>query len=199
MNPTELVEAFESHSASIIDGFFPLKTISFTEFDKPYMTEELKKIRRKRQRIYRKEGKSDTYLELKNTFDSKLKNEAQKYRSKILDQVSQGKMAGSYKALRKLEFTYDDPAPTFILPHHSEQNLSDVQIAENLADYFSAISQEFEPISISKFSHRIKEELERGKTDASKPILDELVLIKSQKFLEIVKCRKILKSTQRCH
>ena len=70
MNPTELVEAFESHSASIIDGFFPLKTISFTEFDKPYMTEELKKIRRKRQRIYRKEGKSDTYLELKNTFDS---------------------------------------------------------------------------------------------------------------------------------
>ena len=82
-------------------------------------------------------------------------------------------MAGSYKALRKLEFTYNDPAPTFILPHHTEQNLSDVQIAENLADYFSAISQEFEPLVSENLAPSVRDKIEAARFDQTKPCLEE--------------------------
>ena len=53
--------------------------------------------------MYRKEGKSDRYLLLKNEFDMKIKSEAEKYHKKVLDEVLEGKRYHSYKALTRLE------------------------------------------------------------------------------------------------
>ena len=47
------------------------------------MTEELKQLRRKRQRAYKKGAKSSEYLNLRLKFKTKLKSEAEKYRKKI--------------------------------------------------------------------------------------------------------------------
>ena len=46
---------------------------------------------RQRHRAYRQGEKSEKYLKLKNTFDSKLKKEAEKYRDKNLVEVAEGK------------------------------------------------------------------------------------------------------------
>ena len=59
----------------------------------------------------------------------------------------------------------------FTLPNHVEQNLSPFESAEKLADYFSHISQIFEPISIERFSPSIQEKLKFGLTDSAKPVL----------------------------
>ena len=53
----------------------PMKQISVSTFDKPYFTEELRKLRRKRQTFYRRYGKSEKYLEIKSKFDMKLLTE----------------------------------------------------------------------------------------------------------------------------
>ena len=59
----------------------------------------------------------------------------------------------------------------FTLPNHVEQNFSPFESAEKLADYFSHISQIFEPISIERFSPSIQEKLKFGLTDSAKPVL----------------------------
>ena len=99
---------------------------------------------------------------------------AEKYRQKILDEVTSGKRDNAYSALRKLE-TGEKGArnSNFSLPCHTEENLTNSQSAERLADYFSQISQEFSPICPDKFPPYVKEKLLTGKTDLTKPVLEE--------------------------
>ena len=115
LNSTSLVDAFENFTGDLVNDCFPEKVITITEFDKPYMTQELKQLRRKRQRVYRRAGKCDQYIALKKEFDSKLKREAEKYHIKILEEVSDGKRGNPYKALRKLELGYKECKNSFSL------------------------------------------------------------------------------------
>ena len=138
------------------------------------MTEELKLLRRQRIRAYRKESRSAKYLDLVKRFEVKIKLEAKKYHQKILDEVAQGKRNNSYAALRKLESGQNVTKKcNSTLPSHVDENLSTSQSAERLAEYFSAISQEFEPICADKCPPWIKAKLELGRTDKNKPVLEE--------------------------
>ena len=58
MSSSNMVEMFQEMITSLVDIHFPIKKISISPYDKPWMTEELKTMRRQRQRIYRKEGRS---------------------------------------------------------------------------------------------------------------------------------------------
>ena len=167
MATTDMVDTFVNKSEEMITGTFPKKNITVSKWDKPYITEELKSLRRQRQRAYRKwGGKSKQYLRLRNQFYSKPKVEAEKYRQKILNEVLEGKRTSSYKALRKLEFAefgeHSKNQKSFNLPKHLEESLSPLESAERLADYFSKISQSFEPVNVERFSPRIKNLLNDG-------------------------------------
>ena len=133
-------------------------------------------IRRRRQRIYRKEGRSPSYLQVKKEFDEKLEIETQKYIEKIHEEVSNGKRGSSYSAIRKLgnrEFVNHKEADTFDIPEFVDKNFDDKQSAEALADYFSSISQEFQHLDPNKFPPNIKDELARGRIDRNFPVLEE--------------------------
>ena len=106
-------------------------------------------------------------------FDEKLKSEAEKYRLKIEKEVKEEKRSNSYSALRKLDTGCKSKQNEFVLPQYSQMNLSPAQSAEKLADYFSQISQEFEPICYEKFPPWIQEMLLAGKTDPLKPVLEK--------------------------
>ena len=54
-----------------------------------------------------------------------------------------------------------------------DENLSPTQSAERLAEYFSSISQEFDPICAENFPPWIKERLEIGRNDRKKPVLED--------------------------
>ena len=97
-----MVDTFQKMTNELKDIHFPLKRISISPYDKPWITEELKSIRRRRQRIYRKEGRSEAYLELKCEFDTKLNAESDKYCNKIHEEVTNGKRGSSYSAIRRL-------------------------------------------------------------------------------------------------
>ena len=56
MGTSEMVAGFENYTNNMIKANFPEKIITISNFDKPFMTQELKELRRKRQRIYRKRG-----------------------------------------------------------------------------------------------------------------------------------------------
>ena len=50
--------------------------------DKPFMTKELKQLDRTKKRVYRKQGKSIKYMELKTKFDQKYKKAASEHLEK---------------------------------------------------------------------------------------------------------------------
>ena len=92
----------------------------------------------------------------------------------MIAEVQEGKRTNLYSALRKLESGNNVAKKCdFPLPSHTEDDLTPAQSAERLADYFSLISQEFEPICVARFPPSIKAKLEAGKTDMAKPVLEE--------------------------
>ena len=120
--------------------------------DLPYFTEDLRKLKRKRQRAYRKGKRSALYIRLKAQFEEKLLKEAMKYKERIFNEVREGKRSSGYKAIRKLG---DRPGQTgqkkVVLPAYVELGLTDRQSADRLADHFSAISNTVEPLDIGQF------------------------------------------------
>ena len=128
----------------MVDRIFPAKAVTISSKDKPYFTEELRQLKRQCQRAYRNGGKTEKYLALVKKFDEKLKKEVEKFRQKILTEVAEGNRTNSYKALRRLETGDHVSKEDFTLPSHSD--LAPAEAAERLAEYFSRISQEFDPI-----------------------------------------------------
>ena len=62
---------------------------------------------------------------------------------------------------------------TFDIPEFVDNDFTDQQSSEAMADYFSSISQEFAPIDVDEFPPTIKESLENGKKDTNIPTLFE--------------------------
>ena len=175
MSSSSMVELFQKMTTDLVKIHFPLKRITVSPYDKPWITEELKAIRRRRQRVYRKQGRSPEYLLIKADFDNRLKVEASKFKDKIIEEVSVGKRGSSYSAIRKLgnrNFEDTKNFQTFDIPEFINNGLDEQESAEAMADYFSEISQEFDPIDATQFPSNIKEELAKGK-DMSTPIIFE--------------------------
>ena len=86
-DPTILVKKFENIVGEKIDHFFPQKVTKIGVGDPPYITSELKTLKRKRMRVYRKHGKNEKYIQLRSEFESKLKKAAQDYLRKNLDSL----------------------------------------------------------------------------------------------------------------
>ena len=61
----------------------------------------------------------------------------------------------------------------FIIPEYIESNLSEEQFAEKMADYFSNISQEYEPLCFESLWPKVKTSLLQAKNDPDIPILEE--------------------------
>ena len=95
----------------------------------------------------------------------------EKFRQKILTEVAEGNRTNSYKALRRLETGDHASKEDFTLPSHSD--LAPAEAAERLAEYFSRISQEFNPINPDNFPPWVKQKLLEGKTDPAKPYLED--------------------------
>ena len=175
MDSTEMVSFFQAYSKEMVDKTFPMKEVQVGPDDKPYFTEELRQLKRRRQRAYTNLGRrSAKYINLRNRFDEKLKQEGIKYKLKIENEVKQGKRGSGYKAIRKLGNRPGDSwhRTEVTLPGYVEQKYTPLQAANKLADHFSAISNTVEPLDISKFHPALKEKLEEGRTCA-KPILSQ--------------------------
>ena len=127
---SEMVDMFQKMTNALQHIHFPLKKISVSPYDKAWITEELKTLRRRRQRIYGKEGKSQNYLDIKKEFDSKQKVEVSRYIDKIKQEVLSGKRGSGYNAIRKLEnreFEAKKGSEYFDIPECVDSNLDDQQ------------------------------------------------------------------------
>jgi hypothetical protein len=153
--------------------------------ERPWVTEEIKNLKQRVQRQYERKGQSPKYLELKCSYDAKMKAEAQKYTEKIQEDVRNGDRNSSYAALRRLGVRPgENTANSFTLPGHVDSNLSAQQSAEIIADHFAAISQNYDPISVSNFPPNLRQVLANPNMSAV-PYLEEY-----EAFKKISKSKK---------
>ena len=119
---------------------FPEEPISIYPNDKPYFTQQLRIIKRRRCREYAKNGKSEKYRGLCIRFEDMLKSEIAKYKCKLEEKMKNYQKGSIYPFLRKLGNGPNDlKHKPFVLPSHSD--MSPLECAEDIAPYFSSISQ----------------------------------------------------------
>ena len=100
--------------------------------------------------------------------------------------MTEGNRTSSYKALRKLGVRNGDTKDDlFTLPEHTEHNLTEEQSAERIADYFSNLSQEYEPLSFENLPPNIKNSIHEAKNDPCIPRLEPF-----QVYHKILKAKK---------
>ena len=161
LSSTDLTDIFEYYSGEILNTFCPEKIVFSRPGANPFVTEEMKVIKRSIMREYEKRGKSAKYEQLKAKFEKKMRNQALKYKQKVLEDVKNGDRACAYSALRKLGTWPGDNNPgTFTLPSHLDRNLSTTQSADIIADHFAAISRDYKPIDILNFPPKMREDLQ---------------------------------------
>ena len=87
LNPTLLTELYEFYTGEILDIFCPKKDVFSRPDQKPFISEDMKVLKRKIQRHYEKKGKTAKYFELKKSFQNKYQNEISKYKNKLFEDL----------------------------------------------------------------------------------------------------------------
>ena len=176
MSSADMVDTFVNINEKMVNKVFPEKEIQVGPGDLPYFTEELRHLKRQRLRAYNAHGgKSDQYLRLKSRFDEVLKREASKYIQKIESEVIEGKRGSGYKAIRKLG---NRPGESWHnqevrIQSYIEEGLTPLQAANELANFFSSISQSVDPLDESQFPPALRQALVEGRTGYRKPIFTQ--------------------------
>ena len=160
--PTEQVLAFEQLINSKMNDILPTKTVEINPYvDKPYITAELKKLDRQIKKEYRKRSKSVKYLRLKKSYDEKMKQAADAYLEKNVRSLKEDDPGKAYRSLKKMAAQPGDCSDEggFTLLSHLEDNLTNEESTERLAQLFANISQEFPPLSLDLLPNEVKDKL----------------------------------------
>ena len=160
LEPTQLVDLLQSYFKAAVESTFPQKKIVISPDDKPWFTETLRQLKRQRQRIYFKQGKSPAYWQIKVKFEEIMSLEMIKYKDKVIREVLEGKRGCSYAGLKKLSMAPGDSSEIgFQLPNHVEQDLSSKESVEVIADFFAQVSQEYSPLNIQDLPINVRAHL----------------------------------------
>ena len=150
-----MVQKVEDTFSSLLHRTFPENKISINENDKPWFTEQLRTLKRRRMREYSKNGKSRKYIDLRDDFNEKAKCAVLKYIEKLKIDVLEGRRGSVYPSLRKLSSVPGvNKSVQFYLPNHT--GLKSSESAEIIAEHFAKISQEYQPLTLSELLPNIQ-------------------------------------------
>ena len=136
------------------------------------MNLELKTLSRRKQREWVKYGKSDKYKSLDAQFTAKYEAAAKKFMENKVENLKEAEPGKAYRIFKTMGAQPGDCSDnhTFSLPNHQQENLSDQECAEHIAEHFARISREYSPLDIEKLPERVKARL---RTKSKPPIITE--------------------------
>ena len=153
----EVIAAESAHEKAVIlqsilmektDQFFPLKTFSFSSDDKPWFTPELKELDKRRKLEYRRRRRSHRWKALNHKFKEKVFQTKATFYKKKVGELKEGKPGQWYSLLKRL--CSHDQMKTEKTECEEIRERTDQQQAELIADRFSSVSNEYNPIDASK-------------------------------------------------
>ena len=122
---------------------FPEKTRKINSDDAPWMTEKLKKLDRRRKRIYHKERRSEKWRKLDKNFKQEVKSSKENFYSNMIADLRNKKPSQWYSSLKRIS-GYDQKSENVVIEEINQH--TDQQQAEKIADYFSSIPNEYEAL-----------------------------------------------------
>lgn len=142
--PSRMVVKFNNTVGSIYDRSFPEKNIKTRSSDLPWVTKRIKRLARRKKRAYRKGGKTFAWRVADDIFQTELNANQVRHMEKVRKKVTEEGNTGAFHAALNIMRDKEPPrrwSPTDLFP-----NESDEAVAENCAEFFNAISSEFDQI-----------------------------------------------------
>ena len=142
------VEIFHNYLRSLLDKYFPERSVTISNLDKPWMTPQLKQLLRQVQRERLNNGKGGKFKKLWAKFRRLKRAKIKSFNSdfvKELKTTNPGKWYGMMKRLGGL-----DQMTHGRLEIESLKGLTDRECAEAIAQSFAAVSQEYSQLDRTK-------------------------------------------------
>ena len=162
-----------------VNLYLPEKFRKIASDDQPWVTEEVKRWNRKRQREYSINKRSDKYFFLNQKYQEKLSKAKKSFKRKMIDDIKTSNKSQWYSKLKWIS-SYDQQKHEDLIVDEIS-HLPDDQQGEAIADSLASISNEYSPLrtediefepipgnSFPQFSiHEIQRYLENIKTKKS--------------------------------
>ena len=140
----EKADMFHKEIMTMLDTLAPQKTRKISNDDKPWFSEPLKKLDRKRRREFQRNRRSERYLQLQKKYKTKCTEEKKKFFIKMVTQVKEANPSQWYSMLKRIsnydQEKYKELQITEIC------HLTDKEQAEAIANKFNSISSEYEEV-----------------------------------------------------
>ena len=122
----------------------PEKIRKVSSDDEPWFTDKLKRLDRKCRRLFRSKRGSQKYKRLRKIFRKKVSEAKKFFKKKMIDDVMTAKDGQWYSKLKRIS-NYDQ-GKSEQLQVDEISHMNDQDQAEAIADSFSAISNEYDPV-----------------------------------------------------
>ena len=131
-----------------VNEYFPEKQVRISNTDKPWVTNEIKKLDRWKKNEYKKHGKTKKYTELKGVFEEKKLKAEKLYLNKNVTELMEAAPGRAWATLKRMGAQPGDCGEegSFELTEHVELNLTVEQSLDRTVRYFSAISSQHPPL-----------------------------------------------------
>ena len=200
-------EVFQATLLEKLEIFLPEKVVKFTSEDQVWVTPEIKEISRKKRREYFKHKKSPKWKTLDSLFNEKCEAAKISYYENIVSDLKNSN-PGQWSSKLKRMTSHDQMKSEKVIVD-TICHLSDQEQVEIIADSFSNVSNQYEPIDPANISinqannqptpklepHQVYEYLKRIKTNTSTvkgdipaKIIKEFACELSDPFTDILNC-----------
>ena len=136
-NAHEKAQKFQELLVEKYTESFPEKTIKYTDEDQPWMTEMLKKLDRKRKRVYAKKRRSNKWREINKKFKREVKIAKKNFYKKFIENLKFKDPAKWYSSLKRLASYEVHKREDLIVSDIN--HLSEKEQVELIADSFAKI------------------------------------------------------------
>ena len=140
----EKASIFQKMLLAKLDEIFPVKNRKIQSNDQPWISQKLKKLDRRRKRLYRKERRSVNWKKLDKMFKNEVKCAKAAFYKQTVAELKLKKPGQWYQCLKKITSFYQQRNDQQIVDEIS--HLSDQQQAEVIAEKFASIPNLYQPL-----------------------------------------------------
>ena len=139
----EKAAIFQDMLMTKFNMFFPEKIRKINSDDAPWITQKLKKMDRRRKRIFRKQRRSEKWKILDKNFKDEVKSAKENFYKNMIADLRRKNPSQWYSSLKRIS-GFDQKSEKVIISEINQK--TDQEQVEAIADYFSSIPNEYEPL-----------------------------------------------------
>ena len=172
--------AYQGLVEDLLDKNFPIKVVRRRENDLPWIDSRARKMIKKKQAVYKAEGKSPRWEKLLEKQEEYLRKRQdaflEKQRQKFIGPEASSQFYKNVKSFKNAE------KPRSFDVRDLRPGKSDVEVADEVAQYFNRISNEFKPLQTCQIPMTFHRDLEKLRREDV-----EKMLVKAKKTKSMVR------------